>query len=101
MLMFSHLKLNIRNPSFICKFLKPSLRCSAGLPSCLAAWLLGLHLPSAGNLVSLTAHLATQQLTHLTAGLPQHAGLTAMAWAHADTSQVRQVYPWHRGCGGV
>lgn len=91
MLMFSHLKLNIRNLSFICKLLKPALRCSAWLSSRWAAsspGFISLHLQP-----SHSPHALTQDIWH--AVLFLH-GANLRAWTHGYTIHTCNMHT--HGC---
>jgi hypothetical protein len=59
MLTFSHLKFHVGNVSFICKFLKPSLKCSDVLLGCLTPPAGSPHSPSTPSTDKLILHAWT------------------------------------------
>lgn len=93
--MFSHLKLNIRNLSFICKLLKPALRCSAWLSSRWAASSPGfnsLHLQA-----SHSPHALTQDIWHAL----QLCFFMEQTWEPEHMGTPHTHAPLTRTCMGV
>lgn len=91
--MFSHLKLNIRNLSFICKLLKPALRCSAWLSSRWAASSPGfnsLHLQAFHS-----PHALTQDIWHPCSCVSSWSKPESLnTWVHHTHTHHSHAHAW-------